>query len=122
MNFLEVKFEGESFLEFVRQEIAHLPSVNYELLRQTVLLLQMIARNSDVTKMSPQVSINLFYFILLILIIIKNLVICLAPNLLWDKEQLIYTNMTYMDRLSSLFSIIVMQHEFIFNVINIIFI
>ena len=70
----------------------------------------------------------LFFYILLLLLFIliltinnnnnlKNLVICLAPNLLWDKEQMIYTNMTYMDRLSSLFSIIVMQHEFIFNVI-----
>ena len=52
---LGISFEQDGFLEIVKKEVAALPQVNYELLKQTVLLLQIIARNSDVTKMSPQV-------------------------------------------------------------------
>lgn len=42
--------------------------------------------------------------------------ICIAPNVVWDRDEKMYANMDLINRSTTLFSILVMQHEFIFNV------
>ena len=55
-NITEISFDSEDFLDIVRENLSKLPQTNYELLKATIDLLQLIARNSETTKMSPKVS------------------------------------------------------------------
>jgi hypothetical protein len=51
-----IALDDPDLLEMIREHICALPSVNYELLRNIMLLSQKIVRASEQTKMSPQVS------------------------------------------------------------------
>lgn len=88
----------EDYADFLKKHIKALPPVNLAMLEMLIDLMQLITKNSHQNKMSTQ-----------------NLVICISPNLLYDRTNSMLGSMEHMGKIQGIVTMLVQQFDYIFK-------